>query len=246
MAEAVDKLWDAYKETGDGGARDELLLHYTYLVKWIVRRMMPKYSSHTEYDDLVSCGVLGLIDAMDKFNPDHGVKFETYAVARIRGEILDYLRAQDWAPPSLRRKINLINRACQELEGQGDEQPSEYSVATATDMPVEQVQKIMSRAHMFNIISFEEALSSPQSSEEPKEPEESSPENLLLEKEQRKLLAQAIDALSERERLVVTLYYYEGLMLKEIAEIMSVTESRVSQIHSRTIAKMRDKLRGEG
>ncbi|MDR1588980.1 MAG: FliA/WhiG family RNA polymerase sigma factor [Oscillospiraceae bacterium] len=242
MSEDINALWLTYKESGDIEARDSLLLHYTYLVKWLVKRMMPKYNSHTDYDDLVSCGVLGLIDAMDKFDLEHGVKFETYAVNRIRGEILDYMRSQDWAPPSLRKKISAINEAYEELERAGAEPPSEHSIAQALDMPASQVQRIMSRSHMFNLVSFEDALQSLRTSGEPQAPEESSPEDVLMEKETKRLLAAVIDTLSEKERLVVTLYYYEGLLLREIAEVMSVTESRVSQIHSRTLAKLRTRL----
>jgi RNA polymerase sigma factor for flagellar operon FliA len=242
MSVDIDKLWSGYKESGDMEARDSLTLHYTYLVKWLVKRMMPKYNDYTEYDDLVSCGVLGLIDALDKFDPDHGVKFETYAVSRIRGEILDYLRAQDWAPPSLRRKINSINEACEELERELPEPPSESEIAQAVDMPVSQVKKIMAQTHMFNIVSFEDAIQSVKTQEEPRNSDDLSPENLLMEKELKRLLAETIDTLSEKERLVVTLYYYEGLLLREIADIMSVTESRVSQIHSKTLEKLRTRL----
>ncbi|MDR1298925.1 MAG: FliA/WhiG family RNA polymerase sigma factor [Oscillospiraceae bacterium] len=242
MPEDIDKLWAGYKGSGDREARDALLLHYTYLVKWLVKRMMPKYNNITEYDDLVSCGILGLIDALDKYDINHGVKFETYAVSRIRGEILDYLRSQDWAPPSLRRKINAINEAYESFESEFSEAPTDSGIAEAVDMPVTLVQKILTQAHMFNIVSFEDTLQSMHTVEEPRDSDDLSPENLLMEKETKKLLAETIDALSEKERLVVTLYYYEGLLLREIAEIMSVTESRVSQIHSRTLAKMRARL----
>jgi RNA polymerase sigma factor for flagellar operon FliA len=242
MSVDIDKLWFGYKESGDMEARDSLTLHYTYLVKWLVKRMMPKYNDYTEYDDLVSCGVLGLIDALDKFDLNHGVKFETYAVSRIRGEILDYLRAQDWAPPSLRRKINSINEACEELEREFSEPPSESEIAQAVDMPVSQVKKIMAQTHMFNIVSFEDAIQSVKTQDEPRNSDDLSPENLLMEKELKRLLAETIDTLSEKERLVVTLYYYEGLLLREIADIMSVTESRVSQIHSKTLEKLRARL----
>jgi RNA polymerase sigma factor for flagellar operon FliA len=242
MPEDIDKLWAAYKESGDKEAKDSLLLHYTYLVRWIVKRMMPKYNSLTEYDDLVSCGVLGLIDALDKYDQEHGVKFETYAVSRIRGEILDYLRSLDWAPPSLRKKISAINDAYDEFERSFSEPPTERKLAESVDMSVTQVQKIMSQAHMFNLVSFEDALQSMQSSDEPHDSEDLSPESMLMEKETKRLLAEAIDTLTEKERMVVTLYYYEGLLLREIADIMSITESRVSQIHSRTLEKMRARL----
>lgn len=242
MPEDIDRLWLDYKTSGDMNARDSLLMHYMYLVKWLVKRMMPKYNNHTEYDDLVSCGVLGLIDALDKFDLEHGVKFETYAVNRIRGEILDYMRSLDWAPVSLRKKISAINEVSETLERKGSEPPTESSIAQALNMPVSQVQNIMAQSHMFNLVSFEDALQALRESAEPQAPGALSPEDALMEKETMKLLAEVIDTLSEKERLVVTLYYHEGMLLREIAEILSVTESRVSQIHSNTLAKMRARL----
>jgi RNA polymerase sigma factor for flagellar operon FliA len=242
MPEDLDALWAAYKETGDRGAKDKLLLNYTYLVKWLARRMMPKHNSFSEYDDLVSCGVIGLITAMEKFDTKRGIKFETYAVPRVRGEILDYMRSQDWAPPSLRKKISAVTEAYETLEGQLSETPSEQAVADSLRMPVGQVRKILAQTHMFNVVNFEDALTTPEPPGEPTDALDALPENILLNKEKSEILAEVIESLSEKERLVVTLYYYEGLLLKEIAEILQVTESRVSQIHSRTIAKMRMKL----
>jgi RNA polymerase sigma factor for flagellar operon FliA len=240
--EELDKLWKEYKDTGDIDSKNELLIHYGYLVRWIVRRMMPKYNTFNEYDDLVSCGMLGLIDAADKFNIAHGVKFETYAFPRIRGEILDYMRSQDWASPSLRKKINAITTAYEVLESKNPGRIVDQEVADSLEMPVEQVHKILNQAHMFNVVNFEDALSSGGSEPDVRAPDDSSPEEELLKKEKMSLIADVIDGLPEKERLVVTLYYYEGLLLKEIADILQVTESRVSQIHSKVLSKMRIKL----
>ncbi len=238
----IDKLWKYYKDTGSLQAKNELLLHYIHLVKWTVRRMMPKYNSYNEQEDLVNCGVIGLIDAVEKFNLDHGVKFETYAGARIYGEILDYMRSQDWAPPSLRKKINAVMKTYEALEAKQQTPPTEEKVAEELSMPVSQVRKILSQTHMFNLINFEDTLSSSNAINEVSAPDEQSPENTLLNKEMKKLLAELIDTLPEKERLVITLYYYEGLLLKDIAEILDVSESRVSQIHSKVLIKMRAKL----
>ena len=241
-SEELQKLWVVFKQSGDMEAKDRILLNYGYLVKWIVRRMMPKYNNYNEYDDLVSCGMLGLIDAVDKFELKHKVKFETYAVSRIRGEILDYMRSQDWAPPSLRKKISAITNAYETFENQMIDLPADKAVADSLNMPVEQVQKILTQTHMFNLINFEDALSSSNPEAEIKSRDENSPEDELLDKEKREILTEMIDALPEKERLVISLYYYEGLLLKEIADILQVTESRVSQIHSKVLAKMRTKL----
>jgi len=240
--EELEQLWIAFKDTGDIDAKNDILLNYGYLVKWIVRRMMPKYNNYNEYDDLVSCGMLGLIDAVDKFELKHEVKFETYAVTRIRGEILDYMRSQDWASPSLRKKINAISTAFEMFEAKNLNRPVDQDVADSLGMPVEQVHKILNQTHMFNLVNFEDALGAMNPEAEIRNPEEKTPEDDLLEKEKKQLLVEVIDSLPEKERLVITLYYYEGLLLKEIADILQVTESRVSQIHSKVLAKMRSKL----
>jgi len=238
----LGQLWVAFKDTGDMDAKNDLLLNYGYLVKWIVRRMMPKYNNYNEYDDLVSCGMLGLIDAVDKFELKHEVKFETYAVTRIRGEILDYMRSQDWASPSLRKKINAINTAYELYEAQNLNRSVDQDVADSLGMPVEQVHKILNQTHMFNLVNFEDALGSMNPEAEIRNQDEKTPEDDLLEKEKKQLLVEVIDSLPEKERMVITLYYYEGLLLKEIADILQVTESRVSQIHSKVLAKMRSRL----
>ena len=241
--EKLGRLWCEFKSSGDLEAKNEILLNYGYLVKWIVRRMMPKYNNYNEYDDLVSCGMLGLIDAVDKFELKHEVKFETYAVSRIRGEILDYMRSQDWASPSLRKKISAITSAYETYESQNLGRPVDNDVADSLGIPVDHVRKILNQTHMFNLVNFEDALGSGGNLEaEIGSIDEKTPEDELLEKEKKQLLAEIIDELPEKERLVITLYYYEGLLLKEIADILRVTESRVSQIHSKVLAKMRTKL----
>ena len=240
--EELGRLWEDFKNSGDLEAKNEILINYGYLVKWIVRRMMPKYNNYNEYDDLVSCGMLGLIDAVDKFELKHEVKFETYAVSRIRGEILDYMRSQDWASPSLRKKISAITNAYEVFESQNLGRSIDMEVADSLGMHVDQVHKILNQTHMFNLVNFEDALGGGNPEAEIGNPDENTPEDELLEKEKKRILAEVIDALPEKERLVITLYYYEGLLLKEIADILQVTESRVSQIHSKVLAKMRTKL----
>jgi RNA polymerase sigma factor for flagellar operon FliA len=241
--EELEGLWKVFKEKKDIEAKNEILIHYGYLVRWIVRRMMPKYNSFNEYDDLVSCGMLGLIDALEKFDVDHGVKFETYAFPRIRGEILDYMRSQDWASPSLRKKISAITAAYEAFESKSISGGSvDQKVADSLEMPVEQVHKIMNQAHMFNVVNFEDALSAGNVEADVRTSDDASPEEELLKKEKKQIIADVIDGLPEKERLVVTLYYYEGLLLKEISDILQVTESRVSQIHSKVLSKMRIKL----
>lgn len=238
----TQELWRKFKATGDQQAKDALLVGYIPLVKQVVRRMMPKYSGHSEYDDLVSCGIIGLIDAVDKYDPEVGVKFETYAVMRVRGEILDSLRSQDWAPSSLRKKINAISKTYDELEGLYGETPSEQAVASHLGLSVGQVQKVMAKTHTFNLVNFEDTLSSFYATKDVAAPDQYTPESQVMDKEVKKILVEVIEDLPEKERLVITLYYYEELMLKEIAEVLGVSESRVSQIHSKVLGKMKQKL----
>jgi len=240
--EELGQLWVSFKKNGDIDAKNDLLIHYGYLVKWIVRRMMPKYNNYNEYEDLVSCGMIGLIDAVDKFELKHEVKFETYAVTRVRGEILDYMRSQDWASPSLRKKISAITSAYEVFESKNPDGPVDQQVADSLGMPVEQVQKILNQTHMFNLINFEDALGTANPEAEIRNHDEKSPEEELLEKEKKAILVEVIDDLPEKERMVISLYYYDGLLLKEIADVLHVTESRVSQIHSKVLSKMRVRL----
>jgi RNA polymerase sigma factor for flagellar operon FliA len=204
--------------------------------------MMPKYSGYNEYDDFFSSGILGLIDAMERFDPEINIKFDTFAVPRIRGEIMDYMRSQDWASPGLRKKINTITQTYERLENERQTPVRERDVATELNIPEEQVTKALMHAHMFNIVSFEYALDPDMPARDIVTPEAQTSETLLMEKERKRLLTEAIEALPERERLVITLYYYEELLLKEIAQVMGVTESRVSQIHSRVLVKLKQKL----
>lgn len=241
-SQELDKLWRDYKSTGDSQLKNQLLLNYIHLVKKLVRRMMPKYNGYNEYDDLVNCGIIGLIDAVEKFDLKHGVKFETYAVSRIRGAILDYMRSQDWAPSSLRKKINNINQVYESLEYQNGAPPSEQAVAKELGLEVDEVQNVLTKTHIFNLVYFEDTLKSSYSVNEIASTEDNSPESIYLNNELKQILADLIEDLPEKEKLVITLYYYEELMLKEIAEILNVSESRVSQVHSKVLAKIRSKL----
>ena len=237
-------LWHSYKYNQDAEAKDQLLLHYVFLVKQLVRRMMPRYNNYNEYDDLVNCGVIGLIDAVEKFDLRHGVKFETYAVNRIRGEILDYMREQDWAPSSLRKKINAITDVYESYENLHGEPPSDEQIAKTMGINVNDVRKVMSKNHAFNLFYFDDAAEGSHALNSISGGNESGmPEYMLLKSELKTILAEIIEALPEKERLIITLYYYEELMFKEIAEILQVSESRISQIHSKVLMKMRTRLK---
>lgn len=238
----IEALWAKYAQDRSLEIRNELVLHYTYLVKSIVYRLLPVYKGYSNFDDLLSCGILGLIDAIDKYTLKRDVRFEYYAAMRIKGEIIDHMRKQDWAPSSLRRKIQSITAAYSELEKQYARTPTDQEVADHLGMEEEKLQKIMEKAHMFNVMHFEEMINDEYSLGQTIPDQGESSEEKLVNQEMKQQLGELIDDLPEKERLVVTLYYYEELTLKEIANVLGVSESRVSQIHSKVILKLKDKM----
>ncbi len=248
MAEIKDdygELWQKYIKTRDIEIKNELVLNYLHLVKRIVLRMMPVYQNFNEYDDLVSYGVLGLMDAIERFDPDQGVKFTTYATLRIRGDIIDHMRKKDWAPSSLRRKITAVSDAFNDLQSKLFRQPSEQDVANHLGMDVKEVREVLEKSYIFNILHFEDILTENSTVKEPATPEEANPANIAEKKEVNDILANVIETLPEKERLVISLYYYEEMTLKEIASILQVSESRISQIHSKVLLKLRQKMEYE-
>lgn len=240
---AVTKAWAEFYRTRSPDDKNVLLTHYLYLVKSIVTRMMPTYGNHNDYDDLFSCGVIGLMDAIEKYDLRREVKFETYAVRRIRGEILDSMRKQDWAPSSLRRKINALGKASAELESVLGREPTEEEIAQYLDMGVAELRKLIDRSHMFNIVHFEDMLLAGAQERKLANREDLSTAAQVEKIEIRDALGSLIDALPYNEKTVIALYYYKELTFKEIAKILQVSESWVSQIHSRTLLKLKEKLK---
>lgn len=237
----IEELWDSYFVGRDIEIKNRILTHYIYLVVGVVKRMMPQYQEYCDKDDLVNTGILGLIDAVDKFDRSFDVKFQTYAAIRIRGEILDYLRKQDWASNGLRRKINTIQSAYEKLEAELNRSPTEKEVAARLGMREQEVIDVLQKNQMFNVVNLESILF-----EKEREPDGTSdlhdPYHVIENREMSEALHTAIQGLSQKERTVIVLYYYEGLTMKSIAEILGVTESRVSQIHSKTLLRMRQKI----
>lgn len=239
-----NELWARYLRDKSQQSRDELVLHYIYLVKCIVLRLLPTYEQHTNYDDLVSCGILGLIDAINKYDITRDVKFEYYAAMRIKGEIIDQMRKQDWAPSSLRRKIQDIGSAYLELENMLGRTPTDAEVAEHLGMEEDKLHNILEKMHAFNVISLEETLSDENFTVgHTLQDSRDLPDEHIEKQETSRILGEMIDNLPEKERLVLTLYYYEELTLKEIANILKVSESRASQIHSKAILKLRTKMK---
>ncbi|MDR3208177.1 MAG: FliA/WhiG family RNA polymerase sigma factor [Oscillospiraceae bacterium] len=245
MTETVERaqvLWKNYKTTRSLEARNELVLQYVHLVKSIVCRMVPTYRKHVDFDDLMSCGIIGLMDAIDKFDPSKDVKFETYASMRIRGEIIDQIRKQDWAPISLRQKIKRVEDGYHTLEGRLGRSVTEREVAEFIHMEESSVKKTLEEAHTFNLVCLDEVLVDRLKSEEMAINNEETPEGRVEAEELKRILADYVDRLPEKERLVVTLYYFEELTLKEIGLALGVSESRVSQIHSKALMGLRNRI----
>jgi RNA polymerase sigma factor for flagellar operon FliA len=243
----LQDLWDRFKTNGDIEARDGLILHYSSLVKFVAGRLRAGLPRNVDGQDLASYGTFGLIDAIDKFDPERGYKFETYAVNRIKGAILDELRALDWVPRSVRARAREIQRSMAELEHGLQRSPTDQELADHMDMAVEQLQDHLGELSTLGFVALDELLN-------PGERDSAAVGDLLADQraldpsgsfekqETRYLLADSVNRLPDRERLVVTLYYFEGLTLAEIGKVLSVTESRVCQIHTKAVMSLRNRL----
>ncbi|MEZ0068617.1 RNA polymerase sigma factor for flagellar operon FliA [Streptacidiphilus sp. MAP12-20] len=246
----VDELWRAYKQTGDPRLREQLILHYSPLVKYVAGRVGVGLPANVEQADFVSSGVFGLIDAIEKFDPDRAIKFETYAISRIRGAIIDELRALDWIPRSIRQKARAVERAYATLEVSLRRTPGDSEVAAEMGIQIEELHGIFSQLSLANVVALDELLHASGDSGEHRgslvdtlvDQAADDPEEVAESREVRRLLARAINTLPDREKTVVSLYYYEGLTLAEIGQVLGVTESRVSQIHTKAVLQLRAKL----
>jgi RNA polymerase sigma factor for flagellar operon FliA len=245
----LDELWRSYKATGDERLREQLILHYSPLVKYVAGRVSVGLPPNVEQADFVSSGVFGLIDAIEKFDLDREIKFETYAITRIRGAMIDELRAIDWIPRSVRYKAREVEKAYASLEAQLHRTPSEVEVAAEMGIKLEDLHAIFSQVSFVNVVALDELLSvggekgDKLSLVDTLEDTKAEDPVLAFESEETKfLLAKAINTLPEREKIVVTLYYYEGLTLAEIGQVLGVTESRICQMHTKAVLQLRGKL----
>ncbi|WP_432586547.1 RNA polymerase sigma factor WhiG [Streptomyces sp. HD1123-B1] len=250
---SLDELWRSYKTTGDGRLREQLILHYSPLVKYVAGRVSVGLPSNVEQADFVSSGVFGLIDAIEKFDPERSIKFETYAITRIRGAMIDELRALDWIPRSVRQKARAVERAYATLEAALRRTPSEAEVAAEMDIGLDELHGVFSQLSLANVVALEELLHVGGEGGDRlslmdtlEDTAADNPVEVAEDRELRRLLARAINTLPEREKTVVTLYYYEGLTLAEIGQVLGVTESRVSQIHTKSVLQLRAKLADVG
>ncbi|MDI9484253.1 MAG: FliA/WhiG family RNA polymerase sigma factor [Bacillota bacterium] len=243
----LDQLWTAYKKNNDQDARNQLLDAYIPLVKYVAGRMAMNLPSSVETGDLESFGFFGLLDALDKFDETRQIKFETYAATRIRGAILDGLRSMDWVPRSVRSKIRMLEKQVYELTNELGRSPSDSEVAAALDLTPERYYELLTEVKGVNLFSLDETIATDKEGDSLKIVDlvidsDGLPEHKIVETESVEELTAAVESLSEREQLVLALYYHEGLTLKEIGHVLEVSESRVSQIHTKAVMTLRRKL----
>jgi len=234
--EQIDNLWKLFKEEGDSDAKHELLYHYAYLVKWIVRRIMQKNNSYFEYDDFISYGMIGLINAVDKYELSLDVDFETYATEIIRSELNDYMNYQDWASPALREKINALYSMDEISEIRESDNLFNEQVADSLGMPIEQIENVLHEKNLFNFINFEDTLN--RKDKQNNDEEISKSEDEILIDKKKALLNEMISELPDKERTVMVLHYFEGMTLKEVADILNVDETQVEEIQRIVLFKM--------
>ena len=244
----LGRHWAAFKGEASPSAREKLILHYAPLVKYVASRVATGLPASVEQADLVSYGMFGLMDALGKFEPGRGNKFETYAIPRIKGAIIDELRAMDWVPRSIRFKAREIDKANADLEAMLKRQPSEKELAERLGVTLRELHDVVSQISFVSVLALDEMVSVGADRGEQVSLIDTladkgiDPTQGVESQETRGLLAAAINDLSEREKIVVTLYYFEGLTLAEIGEILGVTESRVCQIHTKAVGVLRGQL----
>lgn len=242
-----EDIWKKYDTEVDSHIKSEIkkeiIIKYINLVKIISGRLYNYYASNIEYEDLMSYGVIGLIDAIDKFDRTKNIKFETYASIRIRGSIIDQIRNLDWVPRSIRQKSKLLKDAYEVLDQKLGREPSNAEIAEYLGKTESEIKSMFDETSVFNIMSIEDDFKDNYKIQLKDETIDSSPEASAIKNDTLKELQLAIEKLSERDKIIINLYYYEGLTYKEIGEILKISESRVSQIHSKAIVKMRNQFK---
>jgi RNA polymerase sigma factor for flagellar operon FliA len=246
---ALSQVWRDYKRTGDLRLREQLIMQYAPLVRYVAGRVGVGLPASVEQGDLVSYGVFGLIDAIEKYDPERAIKFETYAINRIRGAIIDELRSIDWIPRSVRTKARDVERAISTLETRLQRTPPEQEIAAELGLGISELRAVFSQVSFVHVAALDEVLGGSDRGdratlgESLPDDRSEEPGDALDDEEMRLLLARAIHTLPEREQIVVTLYYYEGLTLAEIGLVLSVTESRVCQLHTKAMMQMRARVK---
>ncbi len=242
-------LWRRYKGEGDSGARERLVVAYSPLVKFVAGRLGAGLPSHVDDADLISYGLMGLIGAIERFEPERGIKFETFAMTRIRGAIIDELRSLDWVPRSVRSRAREIEAAQSKLEHKLQRAPTDAELGAKVGLSEEELQNALLEIANSSVYALDELWSISDSSGDQvslldtiSDPRADDPQESLASSEVKDALTEAVAGLPEREQLVVALYYYENLTLREIGEVLGVTESRVSQLHTKAVMRLKSAL----
>ncbi len=249
LPDPLEDAWGEYKSTGTKEARERLIIHYSPLVKYVAGRVAVGLPANIEQADLISYGIFGLIDAIDKYDTSRNIKFETYAINRIRGAIIDELRAIDWVPRSVRFKAREVEKAYTSLENQLKRPPSDAEIAAEMGISGEDLTHIYTQLSTVSLVALDELMSVEGEKGDKvslidtlEDTRMSGPMEAFETEEMRHILVDAINRLPDREKVVVTLYYYEGLTLAEIGQVLGVTESRICQMHTKAVLALRGKI----
>lgn len=242
------EIWKEYQKARDPKIREFLITKYAPLVKYVAGKVAIGMPQNVEFDDLVSYGTFGLLDAIEKFNPEKEVKFKTYAMTRVRGAIFDELRTIDWIPRSIRQKAKHVEKIIVELENKMGRTVEDEEIAQELDMSLEEFHSLVSKISGTSLVSLNDIWHGSDDSDELsfietiESPSNNNPDVIVEREETKASIVQAIQKLPDREKKVIVLYYYEDLTLKEIGEVLEVTESRVSQLHTKAIMRLRGRL----
>ncbi|KXG75775.1 FliA/WhiG family RNA polymerase sigma factor [Thermotalea metallivorans] len=240
------RLWDQYTKTKDKSIKDQLILSYIDFVKIVAGRLYNNYGNQIEFEDLVSYGIFGLLDAIDKFDPGKNVKFETYAYIRIRGAIIDQLRNLDWIPRSVRQKYKKLEDAYKSIENQRGRSADDEEVAAILGISLDELNEMLADVHSFTVVSLEEKILNNANFSVIDDDINNEPQQYFEKEEMKRILIESINSLPERERKIISLYYYSELTYKEISHIMGISESRISQLHTKAIMRLKAKLEKTG
>lgn len=249
MKKDMSMVWAKYKDNSDIAARDELIVYYAHLAKYVANRLAINLSSLVEVEELISYGIEGLIDAIEKFDLSRNIKFETYAITRVRGSMIDGLRSMDWVPVSVRQKSKELEKAYMSLEARLGRAASDMEVAEELGITLDAFASLLKEVAATTILSLDDFLPGEDGDDRKKrivdllEDHNAGDAQEIVElSEVKELLAQSISRLPEKEKTVVYLYYYEGLTLKEIGTVLNLSESRISQLHTKAILRLRGSL----